>query len=291
MPYFLRDTYDFLVLHVLGRDFMLMIDVREEEASPATIRKHAEQLERFWQGEVIYVREQVTSYNRNRLIQNKVPFIVPKNQMYLPMLGMDLRERFVAKRTQVEKLSPAAHVLVLHSLYERRALFDDSITMTEWGEELGYTKMSMTRAFRELRSILDEVERLSEIRGKELWGRVLPYLNSPSKRLRHYDFDVFGEKDVLAGESALAVYSTMAEPSARTVCMTGEVWKQKYSEEPFEVQHADQGTTDVQIWRYDPTRFARDDVADPLSVYLSFKDSDDERIEVALEELIEKVKW
>jgi len=46
------------------------------------------------QADLIYVRAQVTAYNRKRLIEQKVPFIVPGNQMYLPMLAIDLREHF-----------------------------------------------------------------------------------------------------------------------------------------------------------------------------------------------------
>lgn len=290
LPFFLRDAYDFFLFHLHGQEFLLMIDVREEEASPATVRKHAEQLKQSWDGDAIYVREQVTSYNRNRLIQNKVPFIVPKNQLYLPMLAMDLREHFVAKRTQVKKLSPAAHMLVLHSIYKHRPLFGKVMKMTDWGDELGYTKMTMSRAFRELRSILGE-EITNEIGGRGLWDRVLPYMRSPVLRCHYYDLDVFGPDTIVGGDSALGIYTMMGEPVAQTYCMDGDTWNEKYADASYKVPRADFRTTTVQIWRYDPTRFAVNSVADPLSLYLSFEKNTDERVEIALEELLESVEW
>ncbi|MCK7468892.1 MAG: hypothetical protein MZU91_12730 [Desulfosudis oleivorans] len=43
---------------------------------------------------VVYVTRTLASYERKRLIEQKVPFLVPGNQLYLPDLGIDLREYF-----------------------------------------------------------------------------------------------------------------------------------------------------------------------------------------------------
>ena len=45
------------------------------------------------------------------------------------------------------------------------------------------------------------------------------------------------------------------------------------------------------LWRYDPTLLSEEDVADRLSLYLSLKDNPDERIEGALRELMEGIRW
>jgi hypothetical protein len=42
------------------------------------------------------------------------------------------------------------------------------------------------------------------------------------------------------------------------------------------------------MWEYDPKQFGDDDMADSLSVVLSLMESDDERIEEAIEALLEK---
>lgn len=43
------------------------------------------------------------------------------------------------------------------------------------------------------------------------------------------------------------------------------------------------------MWRNEPSLFSDDDIVDPLSVDLSLRDTDDERIEAALEELLEGI--
>ena len=92
LPFFLRKLYTFFEVQLLEASCLLMLDRNEQEQSPATVRKHMNQVQAKWDGEIVYVRARVTAYNRKRLIEHKLPFVVPGNQMYLPMLGIDLRE-------------------------------------------------------------------------------------------------------------------------------------------------------------------------------------------------------
>jgi hypothetical protein len=51
---------------------------------------------------------------RNGLVRNGVPFIVPRRQMFLPFLAVDLRERGARRpRPRRDVLSGAAQALVL----------------------------------------------------------------------------------------------------------------------------------------------------------------------------------
>ena len=47
----------------------------------------------------------------------------------------------------------------------------------------------------------------------------------------------------------------------------------------------------MQLWNYAPNLFARDDTVDKFSLYLSLKDNEDERIQSALEEMMESIEW
>ena len=47
----------------------------------------------------------------------------------------------------------------------------------------------------------------------------------------------------------------------------------------------------IEIWKYSPLLLSETKVVDPLSLYLSMKDMEDERIQTSLEELLEKVEW
>jgi hypothetical protein len=293
LPFFLKDMYDFFLIRLEGQDYLLMADVQEEESAPSVVRKHMDQVRNIWLHEIIYVRDQVSASNRNRLIHNRIPFVVPGNQLYLPMLAMDLRERFLAERKPVKKLGPAAQTVVLQALYRRRRLFDESLTLTQWGQEVGYTKMSMTRAFRDLRTVLDGGGLTQDLCGRALWNRVSPFMKSPVRKRRYYIAAEFGEDGyLLAGDSALAHYTMMADPGRKTVCMDSEGWKVfQEHQNLIELERPEPGALEVQIWSYSPAFFAQQGFADPLSVWLSYGTNRDERIEMALDELLEGVSW
>jgi len=51
-------------------------------------------------------------------------------------------------------------------------------------------------------------------------------------------------------------------------------------------QHFVGGDMEIEIWKYDPELFAREGVVDPLSLYLSLKDTKDEPFQMALEQQV-----
>ena len=293
LSYLLKETYAFQKTNLFGRPVLLMVDRQKEQSPPAMIKKHLEQVHQVWPEEIIYVREQLTANNRNRLIQGKVSFVVPGNQLYLPLLAIDLREHFRAERKSVKKVSPAAQAVVLQAVYKHRRLFDEGMTLTEWAAELGYTKMSMTRAFRDLRTVFEDEEFDQELHGRELWDRLHSFLRSPVRKQRYYAAELPAVKGCpLAGDNALARYTMMAEPNQKTVCMIPKDWKT--FQERFqlvELERPEPGALKVQIWNYSPALFSKQGVADPLSVWLSYGKNRDERVEMALDELLEDVSW
>ena len=47
----------------------------------------------------------------------------------------------------------------------------------------------------------------------------------------------------------------------------------------------------MQVWKYDPCMFMNDGRVDTVSLYLSLKDSPNERVQAALKEMLENEKW
>lgn len=299
LPLYLRDRYSFFRTDVLGTECVLMADTEEHEQTPAVIGKHVDQVRSRHHIEVVYVRHAVTSYNRRRLIEQKIPFIVPGNQMYLPMLGLDLREHLKRQRATKSKsvFSPSTQMLILEILYRDKT---DVVTPTQIAQQLGYSAMTMTRAFDELEtagigehSVLGKERHLRFAqRGRMLWEKVLPYLNTPVKRRLYVAFSVRLRKGILAGQSALARYTMMAEPQVPVYAFSVGEWKaQKGKEKILELALPEAGGLGIELWKYPPAHFAQQGTADRLSLYLSLKDSVDERVQSALDELLEGVEW
>ena len=58
-----------------------------------------------------------------------------------------------------------------------------------------------------------------------------------------------------------------------------------------EVPSDDPDAVELEMWSYPPKQLSDGELVDRLSLYLSLKDSQDERVEAALEELLEKIAW
>ena len=52
-----------------------------------------------------------------------------------------------------------------------------------------------------------------------------------------------------------------------------------------------ENTVCIEKWCYDPTLLSNSDCVDDISLILSLKDSEDERVQIALDEIRSKYKW
>lgn len=292
-PFFLIDSYDFHNLSIFEQSCLLMIPKECIEITPGLISKHYKQVQKNWDGFIVYVQSNLSSYNRKRLVEHGIPFIIPGNQMYLPHLGIDLREHFRKLHGKKDKaFSPGTQAVVIYALVRQT---DEKLTSSLLAERLGYTLMTVNRAFAELKAA-----QIGEFRqeGRErwwtfsnkrtLWEEVTPFLSSPVKKrisLKNH------HPKIVAGLTALSHFSLLASPPLpvfATSTHQWEAWKQLGVEELLSPDGAD---VELEIWHYNPDLFAKDNIADPFSLYLSLKANEDERIEIALEELLEKIAW
>jgi DNA-binding MarR family transcriptional regulator len=296
LPHFLKELYDFAEMDLLGRHFLLVIDATPAEQSPAALRKHMDLIQTKQKDDVVYVRTRMTAFNRKRLIDHKVPFIVPGNQMYLPMLAIDLREHFRSLRAETSQLSPSTQAVIIYTLVRKIEVR----TPLEMAQTLGYSAMSMTRAFDEL-----EATNLAEVtvRGRErcirftahsqeLWNKAQPFLRSPVNKRLFVRRTEAGANALCAGLSALAQYSMLASPPGSTYALSRGDWKSlKEEHHPILVPTHDSDTDEIEIWSYAPALFADRNLVDQLSLYLSLKANRDERVEASLEEMMRNFAW
>ncbi len=297
LPPFVSDRYRFLQATLLGHAILFMVDEAPAEETPAKVRKHIAQVQPKCECPVIYVRAGVTAYNRKRLIEQRVPFVVPGNQMYLPDLGIDLREHFRNKAPSPAHLRPATQAVLIHALLREN---DDPLVGGELASQLGYTAMTLSRAFDEIESAgLAESSmsgrerrlRLIDPR-RELWRRAQSVLKSPVK-LRHFVQPApSAELGPKAGLSALARYSMIADPSNPVVAVAREQWTAlKNAGTTLVLPVAEPDAVEVEVWSYAPRPYRDAGVVDPLSLYLALKAIPDERVQSALDHMLEGLPW
>lgn len=297
LPQFLPERYRFLKADILGTDCLFMVDAGEDEQTPGAVSRHLDQVRDRTGLDAVYVRQAVTSYGRKRLIERKVPFIVPGNQLYLPMLAIDLREHLKRLRKKRPIFSPSTQMLILHVLFRKET---GAIRPADSARRLGYSAMTMTRAFDELKTAgigehyvagKERFLRFAET-GKSLWGKALPYMNTPVKKRMYSPSSPRNEKGVSAGESALAGYTMLAEPAVPVIAFSAAAWKSGRGKIPMiELSAPEPEDCAIELWKYDPAFLASAGRVDRLSLYLSMRESPDERIQSALDELLRGMEW
>jgi hypothetical protein len=295
LPAFLRETYLFRTAKILEVPCLFVIDRGVHRNTPASIRKHLIEAGKRWQGEAVYVAVGIDSARRKQLIGQKVPFVVPGNQVYLPMLGIDLREHFRRIHEAVGALSPATQAAFLYVLYEIKG---NEFFQQGMAAALGYTSMTISRAFDELestgigKSFVRGRRRVMELNGppRDLWEKALPVLRSPVLQRVQVPALQNIVNAPAAGLTALASYTDLAEPDISVAALARTEWHSYRNESAHgSVGRADSPISEVEVWSYHP--LVRGPVVDRLSLYLSLRGTVDERVEKALHELLEGMNW
>ncbi len=297
LPPFLCDRYDLYEVRLHDTPCLLMVDRGEHNEPAAAVRKHVDQVQQRWDGPVVLVRRAMAAYSRKRLIEQRVPFIVPGNQMYLPPLGIDLREHFRKDRAKRPQLRPSSQAVLIHILLHGGTDFG----LAELASALGYSAMTLSRSLDELESaqLVDTHQQGRQRRVRvvntrqQIWQQAQPYLRNPVQK-RHWALPADESKlpGPLAGLTALAAYTDLAEPPNVVVSLSREDWHLcQQRGELRAVEAAEPDAMQVELWAYSPTTFGTQGRVDRLSLYLSLRNTQDERVEAALETMMGEMSW
>ena len=298
LPYFLRDAFDFQKLDIFDHEVLLALERNPDKPSIGDIRNRLDKLRSIAGQPVVYVTEALASYERKRLIAQKVPFIVPGNQLYLPDLGLDLREYFRQRPSSADvPLSPSAQAMLITALLRPR--WEAEWHPAETAAALGYTPMTLSRAVRELVAAgLAQAHKAGRSQylsmtysARETWEHALPQLRNPVQRTVWLSTQPQTELPVrVAGLSALARLSMLTEPRSPIFAVSRTAW-QALKANIAELPEALPGACEWQLWNYTPTLQPDRDTVDPLSLMLSLRESTDERVQSALDALKEQLPW
>lgn len=294
-PLYLRSGKKYSLLHIGGMECVL-IEADENNFSLPAFRKQMAKLPTEL-GHIVLCFKHLNSRQRKALIEAQMSFIVPNSQIYLPFLGIVLQERMKSVKPAPTKISPAAQLILLHFIYE---LTGWSARKVDLSKRLNLSAMNVTRAVQELEALeLVTVERagrsdhVSAIgNGKSLYQKALPYMIDPvQKRLYVHKRPEFAGLP-LAGEYALATHSMLNEPRIECKAMSRKEYKGLEGIE--EIDPAWSSSRDyiqLELWKYDPKPLVVYHGVDVISLTLSLQGSKDERVEQAVEEMMEGYRW
>lgn len=298
MPLFLRSGRKYSVLSIEKTELLL---IRMDAASfnLMAFQKQLTKLSEYWLGEIVLCFEKLTTYQRKALIEKRLSFIVPGSQLYLPPLGIALQERMAAERKKVSRLSANSQLLLLYLIYHGE---DTHFTKIELSKRLNVSAMHITRAVQEVTSLgLVKVKKngrsdnVTPVKsGKQLYEMARPYLVDPVQKRQFVKQNTAFSILPLSGEAALAERTMLNIPAVSCRAIGRKEYKEYLGKGIELVDPAWYGETDyieLEIWKYDPELLTADGTVDVISLATALTNSSDERIQRAIDKMMEKYRW
>lgn len=297
IPFLYRENYSFsrIIADKLG-PMIFVLDLKKRRLTPAVIRKEIEDIKMSLKQGAVYVNDIMDFHKRDRLIKYNVPFIVPEKQIYLPGAGLSLTENYRPERIKAEFLSPSSVCVLNYMINQSPNLKKFPLRMLS--EKLGYSAMTVSRGLEELKeSGLIELRRS----GRELIGfieaepiSILDMVSNfvkPVVRKNVY-LNVHSDKRVdfalISGISALSEYTDLSAPERITYAGTAKVLNILLTKNfADKMIYPEEANAEFQIWKYNPVagpgQYSR--LVDPVGLFFLFMDSEDERVQLALDKL------
>ncbi len=294
LPLALLARFSYSLLSCRGMRFLAVLD--EAGDTPANYRRYQRELEERLSLPVIFFISRLPAYQYGRMVSARLSFITQGGYAYLAHFfihALPSRERAVPSPSAREQLSPVAQLMVL-----RQLLFHDVHGLSLRGIAAllaPYSPMSISTGREELERKGLCLYSGASTRGKlefpmeegELWAAAQPFLRSPVQKLRYIRSTCSLVQLPLAGESALSAQTLLGAPPLPVYAVGKSDIKALLAMKGVEEVEAEDAHAVIEHWRYTPALLMRpgEPGVDPLSLYLSLRDSVDDRVRQELRRL------
>ena len=301
IPIYITLDYDFYQIKIYDIPVCLMSARRKlsGENTPLQLYNIMLSVKKVLNQPIVFVFDSIASYNKQRLINYKVNFIVPGNQLFIPELFMSINDRnsSVGLLHNYENQQKLSNIAQLALLYHLQKFNLDGSDCQELMYKFHSSYITTIRAIDSLKnaSLIQisetKVKRIQFVAGgKDLWNKACKYLSSPVIKTLRFDeqflpFDVFKK----SGISALSHYTMINESFNQqyaVACEEYKIFSQSNNNMRFSKKYGD---NIIELWRYNPAILSDNNCVDRLSLYLSLKDNKDPRVEKETEKLLEQV--
>lgn len=245
---------------------------------------------------VVFLLPTRQAYERQRLIDKDVYFVVSDKYAHLPMLVANERIR----RTKLAKrLNPVAQYLLLYHLQIESI---EGKTARDLEILVPYSYACITLGI----TCLDDLglcHKLSDgpkrkvihfdMKGQELWNKAQPYLINPVEQRIFCDQLLSEEHFPVCGTNALAHYTMLNPDAERMVIMSAKQFRSMKAAGKFVGLNEYDGDVVIEVWKYQPIahKEAIPNWVDQLSLAISLKEDTDSRVEGEVERLITHIQW
>lgn len=229
----------------------------------------------------------VDSMVRRNLLNKRINFVVPGQQIYFPELYISLKESESIKHIKPKQLSLPAQVLVLYHL-QKRSLAETPLS--EIAKLIGYSNKTISLVVPELQNLgiaklvsrTNRTKTLSFYRsGLDLWNQIEKYLQNPIADTG------YTTKDIESLNPVKCVGATTYNCTPENQFIEYGITQNEARSNNIKLYVTERARS-VRLWKYNPRILATDGYADILSTILSYPQYDRSW---AASLLLKHVKW
>lgn len=293
---YMESVYELYVVKALGTKFLLARP--KEERTVQQFKKHCSKLQEISEMDVAFAVYSLTPYKKKRMMEERIGFVCADQQMYLPFMGIHLKKQRKEEEIQIpdRQFTPSMQMIFLYILYSGRP----AITQAEISEKLHLSSMTCSRALDKMAAwdLLDYSiggktgrKKVYQYRSKkEYYQTGKEYLINPVSKSFYVSMIPEGVHLYKNGLSALSDKSVLGDGSHLVMAVAPqEEFVFEGVRVPLETG-IEEGFTEIQVMKYDVGLLTDDQCADRLTVIHSILERD-ERIEMAIEEMMEDFDW
>lgn len=299
LPLYLRGNYVLYNGSIVDQNIIWAKVKSDGSHTPDQIKKQGQQLKQFLGLPIVFVFDEIKSWERKRLIEKRISFVQPFRQMYIPELFLELNDSIRSSENKNEThskyLTPPAQFVIIYHL-EVASL--EKIPFQEIAKMVQYSTMTVSRIIKELhRFELVVIEGVKEksirfnSQGKDLWKNILPILSSPVREVWFTDQILNDNHFRIGGDSALSTFTMLSESNRKTYVIGKDEFRSMKTLGALKSLDKKYGDNRIEVWLYNPVILSENKNVDKLSLYLSLKHEEDERVKGALEDLINEMQW
>lgn len=275
---------------------LLFVKPKGKNPTPKKCKIISERLSGLFHMPVVFILSPGPSYERQRLMERGVYFVMSDKYANLPML---IALERVTNRKIPMKLTPVAQYLLLFHL-QIESIEGKSIKAIASMMPYSYESVSIGLTCLTDIGLCEKiaVDRRSkyvrfESAGRKLWDDALRYMINPVERRYFSDGIKTSQRLTVCGINALSHYTRLNPDPEQWIMMSAKEYRDAYSEGKVINPNEFDGETIIEIWKYPVVSRLKSspEWVDKLSLALSLVEDEDPRVEEEVEHLIDYFQW
>ncbi len=303
IPNFIKNYFEFYSFKIYNKQYILAYFAKKDiEFTPNSINKWLNIISQSFKQPIVLGIDKIESYNRIRLAGRRIAYIIPGKAIFIPNVYYDMRsfKGINLNEKDKNKLTPSGQVILILQLLNGNI---DGQNPSVLLPKINYSIMTINRSFKELNEIglceLSNAGRKNIIHFKykkrKLFEKSLEFFINPIKKtIKVFKIDK-SINCLKSNLSTLSEYSNLSLPNESyyaTKCSLRYLEKYNINNQSINNKFYlnKEKNIFVELWKYDPHILSLDKLnVDPISLFLCLKDDNNERVQFALKNLLNKV--